>query len=422
MDTGKSPIDGNPGGKRGTKMNEKILVIDDEPDIRDMLAAILRSEGYEVVTAVDGEEGIARFREADPDLIVTDVRMPKMNGMEVLQIVRSSGAGFGSGSDVEVIVLTGHGDEDTAIACLNQGAFGYIKKPLEDIETLIKSVRLALRKRQLARDTTEQANRAKKEFIMNMSHEFRTPLNAIAGFTQLLQGDFAGPLNDKQRGFVNDLASGADHLQKLTENILQFAQLEKGEVVSQMTTFSLQEFLRAAVAEWRDVAAQSRIQLTVNGLAIAAIAGLGVTGLAVTEDVPAPTMITSDPKKLRAVMNHLLSNALMFNKEGGSVHVAVRQKQVLSKKEDLALSTHNSALHGNFVEISVADTGIGIRDEDTERLFRPFTQLEEGTTKTYQGIGMGLALTKRLVESLGGSILVESEYGKGSRFSFTLPV
>ncbi|MDZ4242745.1 MAG: diguanylate cyclase [Candidatus Omnitrophota bacterium] len=127
-------------------MNEKILVIDDEPDIRNLLATALLGEGYEVVAAEDGEEEIARFREIDPDLIVTDVKMPKKSGLAVLQTVR------GSGSGVDVIILTGHSDEATAISCLRQGAYDYLLKPLEDIDVILMSVKRALQKRQLEKE------------------------------------------------------------------------------------------------------------------------------------------------------------------------------------------------------------------------------------------------------------------------------
>jgi diguanylate cyclase (GGDEF)-like protein len=127
-------------------MNEKILIIDDEEDIRNLLAMTLRGEGYEVVVAADGEEGIARFREINPDLIVTDVKMPKKSGLDVLQTVR------GSGPDVDVIILTGHSDEATAISCLRQGAYDYILKPLEDLDVILMSVKRTLQKRQLEKE------------------------------------------------------------------------------------------------------------------------------------------------------------------------------------------------------------------------------------------------------------------------------
>ncbi len=521
-------------------MNEKILVIDDEPDIRELLASVLRGEGHMVVTAESGEEGIACFREENPDLIVTDVRMPKMNGTEVLQAVK------GSGSDVEVIILTGHGDETTAISCLQRGACDYIKKPLEDIDAFIMSVRRALQKLQLVRgkqallgrlleggthgilvadietrrfvlanrsicrmlgysdaelqqlsvadihpqdspdlvatefdnmargekaisfglpclrkdgtffyadiaaskiiiegrmcvvgffaditdrkrmelelaeqacnlvemneelleanravkrvrDEAERVSRTKTDFLMNMSHEFRTPLNAVVGFTQILKNEYCGPLNEKQRQYVEDIAGGADRLRKLIEDILLYAQLNKGDDATPTTIFSVRECLGAVVGAWRDEAEKRRIQLDITG------------------DIAAQTMINADPSKLQAVMNHLLSNALRFNHEGGCVHVAAR---LIS---DFGFRNAESNDEQSAIEISVEDTGIGIRGEDMERLFQPFTQLEAPLNKTYAGIGLGLALTKRLVESLGGSIRVESEYGKGTRFVVILP-
>ncbi len=254
-----------------------------------------------------------------------------------------------------------------------------------------------------ARDQAERAGRAKTEFLMNMSHEFRTPLNAVVGFAQVLQNELAGSLNDKQRRYVEKLAGGADRLRKLTEDILLYAQMEKGDEAAPATTFPLLEFLGTAVAAWRDEAAKRRIQLDVAG------------------DATAQTMIHTDLEKLRAVMNHLLGNALKFTPDGGSVRVAARL-HIPSLSGAEATVRQDAAGAADVVEVSVADTGIGIRGEDMNRLFQPFTQLEGTLNKTYAGVGLGLALTKRLVESLGGGVGVESEYGRGSRFSFTLPV
>ena len=116
-------------------MNEKILVIDDEEDILKLLSSVLGSEGYEVVTAMDGQEGVERFHETDPDLIVTDVKMPRKNGLQLLKEIKDAG------SDVDVIILTGHSDEATAIDCLRNGAYDYLVKPLEDIDVLLAAVR-----------------------------------------------------------------------------------------------------------------------------------------------------------------------------------------------------------------------------------------------------------------------------------------
>ena len=124
-------------------MNEKILVIDDEEDILKLLSSVLGSEGYEVVTAMDGQEGVERFHETDPDLIVTDVKMPRKNGLQFLKEIKDAG------SDVDVIILTGHSDEATAIDCLRNGAYDYLVKPLEDIDVLLAAVERSLQKRNL---------------------------------------------------------------------------------------------------------------------------------------------------------------------------------------------------------------------------------------------------------------------------------
>jgi len=230
-------------------------------------------------------------------------------------------------------------------------------------------------------------SRAKSDFLANMSHELRTPLNSVIGFAEVLQDEFFGKLNDKQKEYVGDIFGSGKHLLKLINDILDLSKVEAGKMELELSAFSVRDTLGAALYMFREKAMKHRIKLELE-------AGADVE-------------ITADEIKLKQILFNLFSNALKFTPDGGSVRVGAR---IFSDAGT------------DFVEISVTDTGIGIKAGDVPKLFNEFTQLETAYEKKYEGTGLGLALTKRLVELHGGKIWVDSELGKGSRFTFTVPV
>ena|GEM_PF-1920886 len=256
----------------------------------------------------------------------------------------------------------------------------------------------------------KHTTQAKSEFLANMSHELRTPLNAIIGFSEVLEDGLYGELSDRQKTYAHHIYTAGKHLLSLINDILDLSKVEAGKEELEVSRFPIRAVLDSSVVMLQEKAMK-------HGVAV------------ITEIEPdADIQIEADERKIRQILFNLLSNAVKFTPDGGSVSVQARRVQsaecrVLSKKDSPALSPQSSALPGNFMEISVADTGIGIREEDLPKLFSAFTQLNQSVlTKDYQGTGLGLALTKRLVELHGGAIRVESEYGEGSRFTFTLPV
>ncbi|MDZ4163551.1 MAG: ATP-binding protein [Smithellaceae bacterium] len=406
--------------KNNVEQIKVLLVEDDRVDQLAFQRAVRENKfPYEYAIAGSLREAREALGRETFDVILADYHLGDGTALELLTEER----------ETPVIIMTGSASPRGAVEAMKAGACDYLLKDgereylqimpvtvgkvlkikaaererqdfYERLEQLVTErtaelaevnakLRTAYAAVEQARDAAELASRTKTEFIMNMSHEFRTPLNAVVGFTQVLQGEYYGPLNDKQRRYLEDLAKGALRLQQLTENIFLFAQVDQGSDAPQPSAFLLEEFLGSTLDAWRDEAAARGITLERKG------------------DVPAQTMISSDPEKLRIVLDHLLGNALKFNRAEGAVTLQARLVGV--------------AGFPAAIEISVADTGIGIRAEDLARLFQPFTQLEAPLNKTYAGVGLGLALSKRLVESLGGRLEVESEYGRGSRFYFTLP-
>jgi signal transduction histidine kinase len=236
-----------------------------------------------------------------------------------------------------------------------------------------------------ARSVAEKTNLAKSDFLANMSHELRTPLNSVIGFSEVLQDRIFGPINDKQMEYVNNILTSGRHLLSLINDILDLSKVESGKMKLELSDFSLRESLDASLMMLMEKALKGGIELH-----------LDITP-------PADLRIMADQRKLKQILYNLLSNAVKFTPAGGTV--------VLSALRD-----------GDFIEITVADSGIGIKEEDIAKLFHPFTQLESVYTKEYKGTGLGLALNKDLVELHGGRVWVESRFGTGSRFSFNIPI
>lgn len=232
--------------------------------------------------------------------------------------------------------------------------------------------------------TLRDANRMKSEFLANMSHELRTPLNGIIGFSEFLFDEKPGKLNDKQKEYLNDILTSGRHLLHLINDVLDLSKVEAGKMKLVPSDFPL----HTAVAEFCG----------------------GISPLAEKKHIAIKTNIspelgnvTLDLQKFKQVLNNLVSNAVKFSHEGGSVEIAA-----------------HPVPDGRF-RIQVKDYGIGIARKDFPRLFREFEQLDSGETRRYEGTGLGLALTKKIVEFQGGTISVESEPGKGSVFSVELP-
>ena len=230
----------------------------------------------------------------------------------------------------------------------------------------------------------EIANRHKSEFLANMSHELRTPLNAVIGFSEVLLERMFGEVNEKQEEYLQDILSSGKHLLSLINDILDLSKIEAGRMELEALPFDLPSALDNALTLIKERAVRNSI------------------GLAVHVD-PRIGEVVADERKVKQVLLNLLSNAVKFTPEGGTITMA-------------------AVLNGGMVEISVADTGIGIAPEDQAAVFEEFRQVGTDYARKREGTGLGLALARRLVELHGGTLTLQSELGKGSTFTFTIPV
>ncbi len=281
--------------------------------------------------------------------------------------------------------------KDGSYKWISWSSFPLIEEKL--IYAVARDVTESKRMVELLRDAkrkAEASDQAKSDFLANMSHELRTPLNSIIGFGEVLADRLFGPLNEKQQTYVANVLESAQHLLSLINDVLDLSKVEAGRMDFVPTAFALRDALESSVGMFREKAAQHRIALSL--------------AMTAQEDLT----ITADERKLKQILFNLLSNAMKFTPDGGAVTVTAK--------------TVRDSTIGEIVEISVADTGIGIKQEDLPKLFGGYVQLETTYAKGYQGTGLGLALVKGFAELHGGTVSVESGYGRGSTFTVRIPL
>ncbi len=252
--------------------------------------------------------------------------------------------------------------------------------------------------RKRAQEAAESANRAKSEFLANMSHELRTPPQSFIGFTELVADQKQGRLNDIQVEYLSDALTSSHHLLSLINDILDLAKVEAGKMDLEATDVDLREIFENGLSMIKEKALAHGIQLT-------------------SEVTDLPATIQADERKLKQIMYNLLSNAVKFTPDGGAIAIAAQACKFETKNNPVA---KNSSCDG--IKIAISDTGIGLNPDELERIFSPFEQAENSSSRMYQGTGLGLSLTRSLVDLHGGKIWAKSEgEGKGSTFKFIIP-
>jgi two-component system cell cycle sensor histidine kinase PleC len=260
-----------------------------------------------------------------------------------------------------------------------------LRKAVANLERSQSELSDLARKYEMEKVRAEGANQAKSEFLANMSHELRTPLNAINGFSEIMLAEMFGPLGDgRYKVYAQDILNSGQHLLALINDILDMSKIEAGKMALSFEQVTVEDLAEEAGRLVRNRAEAA--------------------GLTLTLELPPLPEIEADYRAVKQILLNLLSNAVKFTPRGGRVWISAER------------------VEGDIVRIAVHDTGIGIAAEDLARLARPFEQIESQQAKTQQGTGLGLALSKALVEMHGGSLALESAPGQGTVASFSLPV
>jgi protein-histidine pros-kinase len=301
----------------------------------------------------------------------------------------ATGEGSIVGKRIEITAMRSDGTEfpvELSLTSISTKARPMFTAYIRDLTEQKKQEEIRERSRELEEQNLriQEANRLKSEFLANMSHELRTPLNAVIGFAEIMVDGRAGPLNPDQKEYLSDILTSGQHLLHLINDVLDLAKIEAGKMELELETFSAKKVLDEVCALMRPTAAKRNIVIRVEASA--------------NNDV-----VMLDQRKFKQILYNLLSNAVKFSHDKGVVQVVLG----LGSKQQL--------------QLQVKDSGIGIKNEDLPRIFREFEQLDSGATRQFPGTGLGLALTKRIVELHGGSITVHSEFGKGSTFTIAIP-
>jgi len=369
----------------------KVLVVDDRPENLLAVETVLKHMDAEIVTARSGNEALALMLRHQFALALLDVQMPEMDGFEVASLMRSSEAT----RQIPVIFVTAISkDEEFVLGGYESGAVDYLFKPLNP-DMLKAKVRVFLdldrqkKELELARREADAANLAKSEFLANMSHEIRTPMTAILGFadTLLTEGDIekAPP---KRIEAINTIIRNGQHLLELINGILDLSKIEVGKLTLERLPCSPLELAK-------EVISLMNVRAEAKGLPLL----LKCHG-------QIPRAITADPTRLRQILINLVGNAIKFT-ESGEVCLELSMPPVEADEEPR-------------IEFDVRDTGIGMTDEQIEKLFAAFMQVDASANRRFGGTGLGLAISKRLANMLGGDITVTSSPGEGSNFRMTV--
>ncbi len=379
-----------------SKEIEKILIVDDEEFILSSTQRLLEREGYECSVARNGEEALEKLKKGNYDLVISDINMPEMDGLEFMRRAKELYP------HLNFIITTGYITEYAFGDVIEQGANDFITKPFEIRELKAKIGRIEKETRILKElqqtntqleEAVERANEmavkaelaslAKSEFLANMSHEIRTPLNGVIGFTDML---LETDLTEEQADYAKTIKRSGEALLSLINDILDFSKIEAGQMDLEEIDFDPEVLCYDVCELVKPRIAEKPVELLCR----------------IGSEVPA--FVKGDPHRFRQVLLNLLGNAVKFT-DSGEIELALDVEEETEEKIKL--------------HISVRDTGIGIPSDKLSLVFEPFQQADGSTTRKYGGTGLGLPICKKIASLMDGDVWAESKKGKGSIFHFT---
>ena len=367
----------------------RVLVVDDETGMRLAVARVLNTFSvrvgdeadttvtFDVQVAETGEEALEKIGAAVPDILLLDLKLPGISGLDVLKEVSDRAL------PTLTVMITAYATLETAIDATKRGAYDFLPKPFtpDELRVAVRRAVKHLLVQRHARRLAEEKRQVRFQFISVLGHELKAPLAAIEGFLQILRDGTAGADPAVQRQVVERALARAGGMRRLIAELLDLTRIESGQ--------KRREF---APLDLRDVA-----QAAIDGVAPAA----RERGIEVVLHAPEPVPLVADRGELDIVCNNLVTNAVKYNRDSGRVDVTVRGGD-------------------GRVELSVADTGIGLSADDIGRLFQEFVRIKNDQTRGIPGTGLGLSIVKKVAQLYDGNVTVESQPGVGSTFRVTL--
>ena len=361
-----------------------ILIVDDTPKNIQVLGKTLHEIGYNVSIATSGSQALDSVKKESPDLILLDIQMPEMDGFEVCKILQANP----DTKEIPVIFLTAVIDSEKIVKGFEIGAVDYITKPFHTAElTMRVATHIEIKQsREKIRKTNEQLkelNATKDKFFSIIAHDLKNPFNTLLGFSKLLFENAPNYTTDQIQQYAQIMNHTAKQSYALLENLMQWAksQTEKIKIIPRNS--SMNELLSITIP-------------IVNGSALK-------KNITIENNISTEDLVYADNSLTTTILRNILTNAIKFTHTNGKIIVSTQRKD-------------------DFLEVSITDTGVGIEPMNMDKLFRIDSKVTSHGTDNEEGTGLGLILCKEFVEKQGGTIWANSEVGKGSTFTFTLPL
>ena len=376
---------------------EKILIVDDESDIAQVLKLHLEEFGYITNWAADGETALQRLWSDNYDLVLLDMRMSGISGVDVLQRIRDNGF------DSAVIMMTAHGNESLVVECMKAGAADYVAKPFDIDDMMIRMERaLENRHNMKLKKILEQE---KEDFVFMLSHDMKNPLTAVIGSIDIMREGRLGEVNPEQAEYLQSAIESCQEVVTMIDNLLDVHRFDTGRMQSRINPVNPCTLLESAIRNFSAAAERENISLSLDAQTL----------------VPE---IAADSSLLARVFANLIGNALKFVPDGGAVILTcdyLERDQLSTSEIEAADRSGIFSTAAGFVRIRVTDNGTGVSSDDLTNIFERYVQSGNASKRSNGGAGLGLAFCKKAVESFGGCIWAENNQGEGSQFIILLP-
>lgn len=367
-----------------------LLVVDDEPGIISSIVRVLRNFSvsypfmeeditYDILEAETGEKAIEIIENNPVDIVLLDNKLPGIHGIEVLEYIKNKDY------DIAVTMITSYASLDLAIKATNQGAYNFVPKPFtpQELKTSVENITKHLYLRRMTRQMKEEGKHIRFQFLSVLSHELKSPINAIEGYLKIMKDKQAGNQIDDYMEMIERSIERIKGMRGLILDLLDLTRMESGVKKRDIHPVDIVDIARKVIDSVEPLAIQRNIRVNLEG-----------------DD---GIFLNADRNELEIIINNLVSNAVKYNKDNGNVFVSLKRG-------------------AGSVLITVEDTGIGMTMEETGLLFQDFVRIKNQKTKHITGSGLGLSIAKKMVELYNGTITVESEPDKGTIFRVEIPL